>query len=225
MKLTFTNTHGEFTSLDLADDMEVENVKALCEMDLGMAADTMVLSLNGNDLTDSKKTLVASGLKDGDVVLVKKNGGGGSRPLSGPSHASGGNPSKIPKIDFGSIVVPGSSRGSKAPASTADAAQGNSRFTATELLKARMIAEGIKRGLTENRSEIERQMETFPGLLDAAMKDDYVAVATIIGREEQEVRRKQQMLINNPDSEEAQKLIHEQIRLERIQVSGRDALR
>ena len=117
-------------TLDLAEDMELENVKALCEYDLKIPASKMVISANGQALTDDKKSLASSGLKrwyhvpadvfsetsdlflvflyhslffSGDVVLVSMSG---PAPSARPAPtATGQTPSKMPKIDFSRFVL------------------------------------------------------------------------------------------------------------------------
>ncbi|XP_055342975.1 protein DDI1 homolog 2-like [Paramacrobiotus metropolitanus] len=221
MKLTFTTLDGGFVSLDLADDMELENVKALCEMDLGVPAGKMVLSANGRDLTDNSKTLQSCGLKDGDMVLVKMMGAVASTSRTGAS--TGTPPTKIPKIDFSSIQVPQLSRGTSAGTSSAASAN-SSGFSPAELMQARLIGEQLKKSMEGDPTELERQMAKFPGLVDAALKSDYAAIAQFIRQEEAEALRKRQLLITNPDSHEAQEMIQDLIRRERIQENFEYAL-
>lgn len=58
-------------TLDVSNDIELENFKALCEAESGIASSQISLSLNGQELTDDKKPLSAYGVSDGDVLAIR----------------------------------------------------------------------------------------------------------------------------------------------------------
>lgn len=88
-------------SLDVSDDIELENFKALCEAESGIASSEISLSLNGQDLTDDHKSLSAHGVRDGDVLAIRRS------VASTPT-------SSLP--DFGSVQVPTGTRPEEDPA-------------------------------------------------------------------------------------------------------------
>ena len=72
MQLTITTSSGQIINLDVSEDLELENLKAQCEFELGVPASNLVLVWNGRPLQDDKKTLQAYGIKNGDVLLVQQ---------------------------------------------------------------------------------------------------------------------------------------------------------
>ena len=71
MRITVT-TSSEYTfELEVSDDLELENFKALCEMETGFPSNEIVIAFNGRQLTDDKKSLMDHGIKNGDVVLLQ----------------------------------------------------------------------------------------------------------------------------------------------------------
>ncbi|XP_076066994.1 DNA damage inducible 1 homolog rngo isoform X7 [Oratosquilla oratoria] len=69
MRISVT-TESDIYPLEISDDLELENFKALCEMEVGIPASEMILTFNARPMTDDKKPLKDYGIKDGDVVLV-----------------------------------------------------------------------------------------------------------------------------------------------------------
>ncbi len=109
MQITVTAGEQVFT-VEVPPDMEIENVKALCEAESGIAMAEMVLLLDGKALSDDKQTAVAAGLKDGEMVLLQR------RPRPGQQGQGG-----VHMPDFSQIVVPGpSSSSSSHPARHSD---------------------------------------------------------------------------------------------------------
>ncbi|OQV23903.1 Protein DDI1-like protein 2 [Hypsibius exemplaris] len=228
MRITFTTPNGEMVTLDLAEDMELENVKALCEYDLKIPAINMVISVNGQALTDDKKTLTAVGLKDGDVVLVlpaisNRPAAAAASPRPQPAAGGGGGgptPSKIPKIDFSTISVApgGTSRpsGSRQAQSSVAGTSGQAA-AAAELRQAQLYAEQTRSQLESDPDAMEKITKESPELLAAILKADGSAVLEYLKKQRLEAARKMQMLYSNPDSAEAQQLMLEQIRQQAIQ--------
>lgn len=71
MKLTVTTLSDEILTLDVSDDLELENFKALCECEFGVPAAQMVIMFEGRPLLEAKKSLKDYGLKDSDVILMQ----------------------------------------------------------------------------------------------------------------------------------------------------------
>lgn len=69
MKLTVT-CDDNVVQLDVYEDMELENLIAYCEAEIGISFNEMQLLHNAKLLTDMKKTLKQFGIVDGDMVLV-----------------------------------------------------------------------------------------------------------------------------------------------------------
>ena len=71
MKLTVTNFTGDIYNLDVAGDMEVENLCALCEFETNIPASQIVLIWNGKVLKDKRKSISSYGIKENDVLLIQ----------------------------------------------------------------------------------------------------------------------------------------------------------
>lgn len=71
MKLTITTLTDIIFTLEVNDEMELENFKVLCSLDANIPAEQMTVFYHGNILSDTKKTLGAYGIKDSDMLLVQ----------------------------------------------------------------------------------------------------------------------------------------------------------
>ena len=72
MKVTATLEGEQIFNLDVSDDLELENFKALLEFESGVQSSQIVIFHNGVALRDDKKTLNDYGIKDGDVLLMRR---------------------------------------------------------------------------------------------------------------------------------------------------------
>lgn len=72
MKVTATLEGEQILNLDVSDDLELENFKALLEFESGVQSSQIVIFHNGVALRDDKKTLNGYGIKDGDVLLMRR---------------------------------------------------------------------------------------------------------------------------------------------------------
>ena len=59
-------------TLEVGEDMELENFKALCEFESGVPAREITIVWNGRPLQDDKKKLKDFGIKDGEVLLLQR---------------------------------------------------------------------------------------------------------------------------------------------------------
>ena len=127
MRLTLTTLTDAVYQLEVSADLELENFKALCEVESGIPAAEMSLLHNGRPLYDDKKPLKDYGIADGDILIIQhlrgSGGGGGGGggigrgigrgqvanpppPFPTPSSSSSSSPFNL---DFSNIQVPGSS--------------------------------------------------------------------------------------------------------------------
>lgn len=72
MKLTITTLDDRIVNIEVADDLELENLKAQCEFELSIPSSTMAFTWNGRPLHDNKKTLRDYGVQDGDMLLLQQ---------------------------------------------------------------------------------------------------------------------------------------------------------
>lgn len=84
MKITVTTLSEKIFFLDVAEDLELENFKAFCEVETGIRCSDFAIAHNGHHLTDDKKTMKDYGICDGDCVMLQEiNGGRQQGPSSG----------------------------------------------------------------------------------------------------------------------------------------------
>lgn len=96
MKITVTTSSDLIFVLDVADDLELENFKAFCEVESGIPSGQIGVAFNGQLLVDDKRALKDYGLRDGDVVVIDSvaqptgqgsgAGGGGGVASTGKSY-------------------------------------------------------------------------------------------------------------------------------------------
>ncbi|XP_063677988.1 protein DDI1 homolog 2-like [Bolinopsis microptera] len=113
MNIVVTSPDGNFYSLEVSSDLELENLLALVSVESGKPTEHIQLSLNGIPLLDKKKTLTEYNVKDGDMMLMTTTS---SRPPSSqprapsqPSQQTGNMGSLFggTGINWGAINVPG----------------------------------------------------------------------------------------------------------------------
>lgn len=90
MKLTITTLSDDIFTLEVSNDMELENVKALCEFECGIPAGEISLLWNGRPLHDDKKKLKEYGVVDGDILLMQRIQGARGQGSVRQSTSSGG---------------------------------------------------------------------------------------------------------------------------------------
>ncbi|XP_077460155.1 protein DDI1 homolog 2 isoform X2 [Stigmatopora argus] len=97
-------------ALDVSPELELRDFVALCELESGIPAGEIQISYVEQPLKDPTRALGTYGVKDGDVVVLRQ---ADRRPPSTQPGFPG-----LPRIDFRSIAVPGTST-SAPPRSTA----------------------------------------------------------------------------------------------------------
>ncbi|XP_068155669.1 protein DDI1 homolog 2 isoform X2 [Drosophila tropicalis] len=80
MKITVTTSNDQVFCLDVSEDLELENLKALCSMEIGVESDQILVIFNGRELTDNKQTLQQSGVRDGDFIMLERRRVNSQRP-------------------------------------------------------------------------------------------------------------------------------------------------
>lgn len=72
MKVTVTTLTDNIFTLDVSEDLELENFKAFCEMESGIPAGEILINYNGKPLMDNSRSLKDHGLCDGEVVTLQR---------------------------------------------------------------------------------------------------------------------------------------------------------
>ncbi|XP_072465064.1 protein DDI1 homolog 2 isoform X2 [Notamacropus eugenii] len=198
-------------SLQVDADFELHNFRALCELESGIPAAESQIVYAERPLTDNHRSLASYGLKDGDVVILRQKENAEPRaPVQFPS---------LPRIDFSSIAVPGTS-GSRlhhhptqpsrvSPADTASSPQG---LDNPALLRDMLLA---------NPHELSLLKERNPPLAEALLSGDLEKFTRVLIEQQQDRARREQERIRlfaaDPFDLEAQAKIEEDIRQQNIE--------
>lgn len=75
MKITVTAHDDHLFALDVSEDLELINFKALCEVETGIPLQQIGLTHNGQLLVDDFVTMKNSGVRDGDVIIIQRVAG------------------------------------------------------------------------------------------------------------------------------------------------------
>ncbi|XP_001354680.3 protein DDI1 homolog 2 [Drosophila pseudoobscura] len=151
MKITVTASDDRLFCLDVSHDLELENLKALCAMEIGAEVDQIVVLFNGQELTNNKHSLQQCGVNDGDFIMLERR-----RPNN---RAGGANNPVISGLDFSSIAVPGTSAatsGGSPPSTNPNPGLGG--------------LAGLGGGVASNSLQQQQQMQN---LTDIPMTDEF----------------------------------------------------
>lgn len=90
MKISVTTLNDDIFSLDVSEDLELENFKAFCEIESGIPSNEILINHNGKPLMENNLSLKAHGICDGDVVILQRmfdsvNSRGTTASLTNPS--------------------------------------------------------------------------------------------------------------------------------------------
>ena len=99
MRITLTTLDGAIYPLEVSTDIEIMNLKALCEQETNIPIIEMSLTFNGIPLNDDVRPLSSYLLKDNDLIMVQR---------------IKQTATNLPFIDFSSISVPRTSSASNA---------------------------------------------------------------------------------------------------------------
>jgi len=239
MRLTLTTLTDAVYQLEVSSDLELENFKALCEVESGIPAAEISLLHNGRPLYDDKKPLKEYGIVDGDMLMIQQlRGGGGGRGGFGGSTSSRVPPvmpssSSSPfSLDFSSIQIPG-------VASTSSSAESSSRqrppasaasheMTAAEQQRILNDPVKLREALLSRPEEVALLKERNPPLADALLSGDLERFTRVL-RDQQKEREERdaekiRMLNADPFDPDVQAKIAEEIRLRNVETNMETAM-
>ncbi|KAL8198231.1 UNVERIFIED_CONTAM: cyanamide hydratase [Gekko kuhli] len=201
-------------SLQVDADFELQNFRALCELESGIPAAESQIVYAEVPLTDNHRSLASYGLKDGDVVILQQVEDAERRP---PAPFPG-----LPRIDFSSITVPGTSAQAAQPppqqpappprASPPEAPPAPQGLDNPALLRDMLLA---------NPHELSLLKERNPPLAEALLSGDLEKFSQVLVEQQQDRARREQERIRlfsaDPFDLEAQAKIEEDIRQQNIE--------
>ncbi|XP_021464984.2 histone-lysine N-methyltransferase 2D isoform X1 [Oncorhynchus mykiss] len=222
------NDRSEITfSLDVSPEIELRDFVALCELESGIPAGEIQITYAEQPLKDLTRALGTYGLKDGDVVVLRQ---ADRRPPPAQSAFPG-----LPRIDFSSIAVPGTSSGSSqrftrrqqqqaptsqqqrspppaAPPSLPGSASSPQGLDDPALLQQMLLA---------NPHELSLLKERNPPLAEALLSGDLERFTKVLLEQQQDRARREQerirLLTADPFDMEAQAKIEEDIRQHNVE--------
>ncbi|XP_030144984.4 protein DDI1 homolog 2 isoform X1 [Taeniopygia guttata] len=198
-------------NLQVDADFELQNFRALCELESGIPAAESQIVYAERPLTDNNRSLASYGLKDGDVVILRQKETVEPRPsMRFPG---------LPRIDFSSIAVPGTSAQQQPPApaqrprlSPPDAPAFPQGLDNPALLREMLLA---------NPHELSLLKERNPPLAEALLSGDLEKFTRVLLEQQQDRARREQERIRlysaDPFDLEAQAKIEEDIRQQNIE--------
>ncbi|XP_069730995.1 protein DDI1 homolog 2 isoform X1 [Phaenicophaeus curvirostris] len=197
-------------SLQVDADFELQNFRALCELESGIPAAESQIVYAERPLTDNNRSLASYGLKDGDVVILRQKEAVEPRPsIRFPG---------LPRIDFSSIAVPGTSTQQHQPPaqrlrpSPPDAPSFPQGLDNPALLREMLLA---------NPHELSLLKERNPPLAEALLSGDLEKFTRVLLEQQQDRARREQERIRlysaDPFDLEAQAKIEEDIRQQNIE--------
>ncbi|KAF4079225.1 hypothetical protein AMELA_G00190520 [Ameiurus melas] len=206
---------GETTfALEVSPELELRDFLALCELESGIPAGEIQISHAEQPLRDLTRALGDYGLKDGDVVVLRQ---AERRPAPQPSFPG------LPRIDFSSISVPGTSSNhrSTTPSQTPRAAQTPPAASPASSPQGLDNPALLRDMLLANPHELSLLKERNPPLAEALLSGDFERFMKVLQEQQQDRAKREQerirLLTADPFDLEAQAKIEEDIRQHNIE--------
>lgn len=206
-------------ALDVSPELELRDFLALCELESGIPAREIQISYAEQPLQDPTRALGNYGLKDGDVVVLRQ-----AERLLGPQPTVPG----LPRIDFSSIAVPGTSSGqnrqqqAQRPSATQSQPPQATTASGPALSPQGLDNPALLRDmLLANPHELSLLKERNPPLAEALLSGDLERFTKVLLEQQQDRARREQerikLLTADPFDLEAQAKIEEEIRQHNIE--------
>ncbi|KAI4892776.1 hypothetical protein NFI96_032333 [Prochilodus magdalenae] len=206
-------------ALDVSPELELRDFVALCELESGIPAGEILISYAEQPLRDLTRALGNYGLKDGDVVVLRQ---AERRPAPAPAPAPA-QPAfpGLPRIDFSSIAVPGTSSNQRSPRQQPSAAQSPPATSPASSPQGLDNPALLRDMLLANPHELSLLKERNPPLAEALLSGDLERFTKVLLEQQQDRARREQERIKlftaDPFDLEAQAKIEEDIRQHNIE--------
>uniref|UniRef100_A0A3Q2DDM1 DNA-damage inducible protein 2 n=1 Tax=Cyprinodon variegatus TaxID=28743 RepID=A0A3Q2DDM1_CYPVA len=199
-------------ALDVSPELELRDFVALCELESGIPAGEIQITYVEQPLKDPTRALGTYGVKDGDVVVLRQ----ADRRLTSLSLFSPG----LPRIDFRSITVPGTSSSQQPPPPRAEQPSTPMAFRGSSPQGLDNPAL-LQQMLLSNPHELSLLKERNPPLAEALLSGDLERFTKVLLEQQQDRAKREQerirLLTADPFDLEAQAKIEEDIRQHNVE--------
>uniref|UniRef100_H2TXE6 DNA-damage inducible protein 2 n=1 Tax=Takifugu rubripes TaxID=31033 RepID=H2TXE6_TAKRU len=201
--------------LDVSPDLKLRDFVGLCVPESGIPADEIQITYAEQPLKDPTRALGTYGVKDGDVVVLRQTD---RRPPPTQPAFPG-----LPRIDFRSISVPGTSssvspRSQPLPRPPQPSAPVAFRGTSPQGLDDPAL---LQQMLLTNPHELSLLKERNPPLAEALLSGDLERFTKVLQEQQQDRAKREQerirLLTADPFDLEAQAKIEEDIRQHNVE--------
>uniref|UniRef100_A0A3Q3WYB3 Uncharacterized protein n=1 Tax=Mola mola TaxID=94237 RepID=A0A3Q3WYB3_MOLML len=207
-------------ALDVSPELELRDFVALCELESGIPAGEIQITYVEQPLNDLTRALGTYGVKDGDVVVLRQTD---RRPPSTQPAFPG-----LPRIDFRSITVPGtSSSNSQHGAVRTPQQPQNTSQPSMPMAFQGSSPQGLdnpallQQMLLSNPHELSLLKERNPPLAEALLSGDLDRFTKVLLEQQQDRAKREQerirLLTADPFDLEAQAKIEEDIRQHNVE--------
>ncbi|MED6241697.1 protein DDI1 homolog 2 isoform X2 [Girardinichthys multiradiatus] len=211
-------------ALDVSPELELRDFVALCELESGIPAGEIQITHVEQPLKDPTRALGTYGVKDGDVVVLRQ---ADRRPPQTQPAFPG-----LPRIDFRSITVPGTSSSANPgpdppPQQQAPQQQPRAAQPSTPMAFRGSSPQGLdnpallQQMLLANPHELSLLKERNPPLAEALLSGDLERFTKVLLEQQQDRAKREQerirLLTADPFDLDAQAKIEEDIRQHNVE--------
>uniref|UniRef100_A0A8C6P2B3 DNA-damage inducible protein 2 n=1 Tax=Nothobranchius furzeri TaxID=105023 RepID=A0A8C6P2B3_NOTFU len=202
-------------ALEVSPELELRDFVALCELESGIPAGEIQITYVEQPLKDPTRALGTYGVKDGDVVVLRQ-------AERRPPQTQPAFPGRLPRIDFRSIAVPGTSSSTNQraprPQQPAPPPQPQPQPPPQRGLDNPAL---LQQMLLTNPHELSLLKERNPPLAEALLSGDLERFTKVLLEQQQDRAKRDQerirLLTADPFDLEAQAKIEEEIRQHNVE--------